>query len=257
MADEDPKTPFAHLREASPEDLLAWVEKHLEELNVPAVRQILRNPFLTKEVLELLLGQTRLTSIYEVRKGLARHPRTPQVHGLRLVPTLFWRDLMELGLEPKVSPVVRRAAERQLVQRLSGLAVGEKMAIARRAGHGVLNQLRFDSDPRVMSALLENPRITQGVLMPLVSHEAASPEILRMVAENRRWGAQYPIRLAVVRNPRTPPVVSVALIPRLKRLDLRPIAKDRRLHAAVRRRAQELLDGSGRGGGPGLSRHRI
>ena len=257
MTDDDSRSPLAHLREASPQELEAWVEEHLGELDVPAVRQILRNPFLTKEVLELLLGQPRLTAIYEVRKGLVRHPRTPQIHGLRLVSTLFWRDLMELGLEAKVSPVVRRAAERQLVNRLSSLAVGEKMAIGRRAGHGILQQLRFDGDPRVIGALLENPRMTQGVLLPLVNHEAASPEILRLIAENRRWGTQYPIRLAVARNSRTPPVISVSLLPRLKRMDLRSIAQDRRLHAAVRRRASELIGGAGSAGGAGQSYRRI
>lgn len=248
MAEERDRELLVFLREASAAALEEWLEEHLSEVDVPSLRQIFRNPYVTSEILSSLVGEQRLASQYEVRKGLAEHPRTPQIHALRLVPTLFWRDIMELSLRPSVPPVVRRAGERQLITRLSGLAVGERMAIGRRAGHAVLQHLRFDGDRRVIGALLQNPRMTQGVLLPMVSHETTPPEILRLVAENRRWGVMYPIRLALVKNPRTPPVVAVSLVPRLKRMDLRAISRDRRIHAAVRRRAKELL---GETTGPG------
>ncbi len=78
------------------------------------------------------------------------------------------------------------------------------MAIARRASPLLIAQLRSDPEPRVIAALLENPRLTEGGLMPMVSSETTSPEVLGMVARHGRWGVRYPVRLALCRNRRTP-----------------------------------------------------
>lgn len=233
------------LAQAGAKELPALVQEHLADLDMAAFRQILRNPYLDGEVLNALVGNRRLLTVYEVRKDLARHPKIAQVHAMRLLPTLFWRDLMELGLEIRVAPVVRRAADRQLVNRLPGLAVGERMSVARRASHGVLVHLRFDSHSRVIAAFLENPRMTQGLLLPLVSSDSAAPEILRLISENRRWGVLYAVRQALVKNPRTPPVVAVGLLSRLKKADRQAVAHDRRLSPALRQKARRMLGEAG------------
>lgn len=229
------------LREAPAEELTQLVEEHAAGMDVAAVRMVLRNSFVSAEIISRLMKERRLLAIYELRRDLARHSKTPQVHSMRLVPTLFWRDLMEIGLDMRVPPLVRRGAERHLVARVSSLAVGERMSISRRAGHGVIMHLRFDKDSRVIGALLDNPRLNEGLLMPLVSHEGAPPEVLKTIASDRRWGRRYPIRAALVRNPRTPPVISVGLLGALKKLDQRAVARDVRLPMVVRRRARLLL----------------
>lgn len=239
----------ARLAQAESQELAALVEEHLAQLDLPAVRQVVRNPYVTSEILSSLMGNRRLLGIYEVRRDLARHPHILQVHAMRLISTLFWRDLMEMGLDPKVPPVVRRAADRQLVNRLQGLAAGERMAVARRASHGVLVHLRFDSQSQVIGAFLENPRMTQGLLLPLVASESAAPEILRLISENRRWGVLYAVRQGLVRNPRTPPVVAMRLLPRLKKIDRQAVARDRRLSPALRQKARKMLGDGGPGPG--------
>lgn len=240
------------LREAATEELSRLVDELGPALDVAAVRMVLRNSFVTTEIIERLMEERRLLAIYEVRRDLARHSKTPQVHSMRLIPTLFWRDLMEIGLDMKTPPLVRRSAERQLVSRVSSLAVGERMSIGRRAGHGVLMHLRFDSDPRVVGAVLENPRLNEGILMPLASHDSAPPEVLKIIASSRRWGTRYPVRLALARNPRTPPVTALGLLGALKKVDLKAVAQDVRLSMVVRRRARVLLGDPAESGG----RHR-
>ena len=231
----------AQLAGAGAQELAALVQENLSELDLACFRQILRNPYVHREVLDLLMDNRRLLTVYEVRRDLVRHPQIAQVHAMRLLSSLFWRDLMETGLDIKVAPVVRRAADRHLVNRLPGLAVGEKRTVARRASHGVLVHLRFDTHAQVIAAFLENPRMTQGLLLPLASSESAPPEILRLIAENRRWGVLYAVRQAIVRNPRTPPVVAIGLLPRLKKVDRQAVARDPRLSQALRHRARRML----------------
>lgn len=232
------------LRQADGEELLALVRERAGDLGPEEARQALANPFAGSEVIELLAAHRGLVGHYEVRRTLAFHPRTPEPLALRFVAGLYGRDLLSLGLDTRARPTVRRAGERYLIQRLAGLSVGEKTAVARRASPGVLVHLRHDPSPRVIAGMLDNPRLTEGTLAPLVHKSNAQPEVLKLIAEDHRWGVRYPIRLAISRNPRTPVATALRLLPLLKRPDQLAVATDHRLHAAVRRRAR-LLSGGG------------
>ena len=221
--------------------LLALVRAHLDELDGKLLRQILRHPFLTREVIQLLLETPELSGSYELRRDLAGHPETPDARAMQLVATLYWRDLARLSAEARVRPTVRRAAERRLADRLPGLAVGEKVAIARRCGPGLVARIGQDPDPRVIQALLENPRLTEGLLLQLLSRDGARPEILALVARDRRWGVRYRIRVPICRHPNTPVATVLAQLPALRKPDLRAVADDPRLARAVRQRANLLL----------------
>src|SRR5947199_10415463 len=138
------------LSEAGSEELLALLRAHSGELTAPAVRHALRNPYCTAEAIEAIAGKQRLLSFYEVRRDLALHPRTPETLAARFVPTLWWRDLVALALDTRLRPALRRTAEVHLNARLPEMAVGEKVALARRASPGILSQLRHDPSLRVI-----------------------------------------------------------------------------------------------------------
>ncbi len=241
MTDESSSQLTVRLREVDGPELERLVERHLEELELPMVRQVLRNPFVTSKVTEILLADARLMAYQEVRRELAGHPKTPKARALRLIATLYWRDILHLARDNRTPPSIRRAAEMQLLSRLAGLSSGEKRSIARLCGPGVIVQLRNDPEPMVIKALLENPRLTEGSLLPMLSREMARPEILSLVANSNRWGTRYPVRVAICKNPRTPATSSLPLLPMLKKKDLAAVARDRRLPAVVTRRAEVLL----------------
>lgn len=241
---DEPSDDLARLlREANESELDQLLADRLEEIDPAAARQLFRNPFLTGVLIDRLLGSRRLLSSYEVRMEAARHPRTPQLLALRFVPGLYWADQVRIGLDMRLHPIVRRAAETRLVERLSALSVGEKMAIARSASPGVLAALRNDPTPRVIAALLENPRLTEGLLLPLLASEGALPAVLGVVAGSPKWSVRYPIRLALCQNSRTPLERVLVLLPLLKRGDLEGVAANPHLRLPVRRKAQLLARG--------------
>lgn len=229
------------LSEAGEEELEALVRDHVDDLDARRAAKVLRNRFVTSRIIELLLGRPALLKLQEVRRLLAVHPRTPEVRAIGLVSGLFWRDLVRIGADSRARPQVRRAADLRLAERLPGLAIGEKVAIARTAGQGVISRLRHDPERRVIASLLENPRLTEGALAPLVSSERARPQVLELIARDRRWGARHAVRSAIARNPRTPVHTALGLLSSLKKDALRAIAADTRMAPAVRRRAGLLL----------------
>jgi hypothetical protein len=228
------------IRDANEAELDRLIRDELEAFDPPAFRQLFRSPFLSRAMIELLLESPELVSSYEFRLEAARHPRTPQLAALRFLPGLFWPDLVRIGLDTHLHPVVRRSADQRITERLPGLAVGEKIAIARTGSHGVIGALRTDPTPRVIEALLENPRLTEGLLMPLVASEATSSRVLSVIAGSAKWSSRYPIRVALCRNPRSPSDTVLPHLAMLKKTDLRAIALDARLTLPIRRRAELL-----------------
>lgn len=233
------------LREAGADELARLVRSGLPDIGPDEARQAMRNPFFTAEMAETLAGERRLLAFYEVRRDLAQNLRTPEALALRFLTGLYWRDLMVIGLDTRLRPTLRRAADQHLLARLSEVALGEKIALARRASAGVLLQLRHDPNARVIAALLDNPRLTEGTLAPVAHSSSTPPSTLDVIAHDRRWGPRYGLRLAIARNPAASTETALRLLPGLRKGDLKAVAADPKLGAAVRQRARVLLGEGG------------
>ncbi len=240
----------ADLRRANAAQLLDLVDQYGRELQLQHVRQILLNPFCDRPVLEALLCNRGLMSTNAVRSALCRHRKTPQADAMRHVGGLFWRDLMEIALDLHLTPAVRQVATRTLLQRLPRLALGEKVNLARRATPDIAVHLAALPDLKILSAVLDNPRLTVSALLPLANDHTASPHKLALLADHPRWGRPYEIRVALGRNPQAPFRVHLAILPELRRDDLRQIAELKEHASIIRQRADELARKRIPGGGP-------
>lgn len=233
------------LRHASAGELRELIASQGRGFGVREVRQALLNPFVDAQAIEEILALRHLVGLREVRSAVARHRRTPQAAALRLLPGLFWRDLLEVARDVKIAPAVRRIAEKYLIQRLPGLAIGEKIAIARRASDGLVAHLLHDPSPAVVRALLENPRLTEAALVPLAASRRALPRSLEILAASPRWGPRREIRTALSRNPQAPCRVILDILPGLDRRDLEAVAAVDEHSWIVRHHAAELLAAAG------------
>lgn len=229
------------LREAGGAELLDLLRRHGEDLGPPEALQALANPHLGGEGVELLAERRDLVASYEVKRAVALHPKAPEVLARRLLGSLFWNDLLAASSDMKLRPTVRRAADHRLGERMSGLSLGEKVNIARRAGLGLIQKLRDQPQPKVIAALLENPRLTEGSLLPMLTRDTTPGPVLETVANDRRWGVRYPVRAALARNPSTPVQTALRTLPHLRKTDLQAVGRDVRIAAPVRRRARLLL----------------
>jgi len=228
------------LREAAEDELERLLEAHAAELDGPALRHLFRNPFLGATRIERLFELPRIEALYEARREAVRHPSTPRSLALRYLSGLYWADLVRIGLDTRLHPVVRRAADLRLIERLPGLAVGERIAVARSASSAVLAVLRHDPSPGVVTALLDNPRTTEMLLMPLVASERAHPQALAAVARCGRWASRPALRAGLCRNPALPLASALSLLPGLGKRDLLAVEADPRLAAVLRRKAGVL-----------------
>lgn len=248
MPDRAAAAPLAHrLRQAGRDELVALLAGAEGRLDGEDALAALANPHVDGAAIERLAELVPVAASRPLARAFALHPRTPEALARRLLPGLPWRDLVAAGRDVRLAPIVRRAADVLLGERLAGLTAGERASVARGAGPGLVARFRDETDPRVVAALLENPRLTEGALLPLITRERAAPAVLTAVARDRRWGCRHVVRLALARNPATPVEVALPILPHLRKRDLLAVARDLRLSPAVCRRAS-LLAGEDAGG---------
>jgi hypothetical protein len=124
---------------------------------------------------------------------------------------------------------------------LVNLTIGERTSAARSTDPDLLNRVGYDVDPRVIRQLLQNPRLTEAMVVTITARRPNRPNILTEVYHAMKWRARPEVRLALVRNPYTPPQIAMALLPTLKRQELAAVLGDGKVHREVRAAAAAAL----------------
>jgi hypothetical protein len=181
---------------------------------------------LSAEDIRALLRDRDARKFHVVRRTLAAHPRTPRAEAMSLVPTLFWRDLAWISADVRAHPEVRRAADQEILRRLPGLAISERVELARISGPGTIAALRKSGEPPLVRALLRN-RFTVEADVVYMGISGRNPESLQALALDAVWGLRIAVRAAVARNRFTPPPLAVGLLAAIPLADLREICLER------------------------------
>ncbi|MBI5560086.1 MAG: hypothetical protein HY883_02285 [Deltaproteobacteria bacterium] len=211
------------LKPLAPEDTARILSLlYTKEPGLPGVRR-LKGILADPEALKEILGPQghKLTCLASLEMGL------------RKVSRLF------TDLPPHKKGVYGYDKEEEAKMEL--LSLGQRRALSKTNVKDTLDRLLSDPDPVVVSNLLNNPRITEREALNIASKRPNSPATLKLLVTHRKWSKSYPVVMAVVLNPYTPPRVSTGLLPLLLSQDLKLAANDKTLHPQVRGAAGELL----------------
>lgn len=99
---------------------------------------------------------------------------------------------------------IKRTAEESLINRLERLSQGERLSLARRASGRVAAALLSDPEPRVIHAALENSRLTESAVIKALMGRHAPATFVRAVCGHSKWSPRREIRIAALRNEKTP-----------------------------------------------------
>lgn len=223
---------------ADKDRLFALIQSGSEEVLLAA----LRNPALDHQHLLALLkrrgiepligaiyGGKRLMEAYAVKFALAAHPDTPPHIAQKLLQLLYIFDLLKLCLIPGVSSDVRMAAERRIIQQIPTQPLGNKLALARRGTSAILEALLGEGVLNVVGICLDNSHLKEGALHKFLASSLATAEAVSLVARNSRWKNRPNIRLAILKNPRTPLIWFTVFLPGLPATTVRDLLASPRL----------------------------
>ncbi len=184
---------------------------------------LLKHADLPPEVLEQLAKNANALKTRKVRIALVSHPHAPRHVSVPLARQFYTFDLMKVALSPGVPADVKVAVDDVLISRLKTVTVGERLTLARRASGRVAAALLLEVEnvnrktdrkidgkvkaaetvaraTRVMQTALENPRLTEALVINSVLHSAASAALVQAVARHEKWSSRREIRAALLRT---------------------------------------------------------
>jgi hypothetical protein len=171
-------------------------------------------------------------------------PRVSRALALRLVGSLFWRDLADVAASPRVAAAARVRAEALLLDQMDDLRLGDRITLAKIATPPVLARLLEDGDPRVVEACLINGRLREEDLVGALRKDAVTRALIEGIAASSRWRDRYALRLAIVLQPRSPLAVALAQVTALLPRDLERVAADEALAPLLQLAARRVATGS-------------
>jgi hypothetical protein len=207
---------------------------HNSALTEDLALTLLKHPELPATVIEALSKNGALLKQRKARLGVAVHPRTPRHVSFPLLRQLYTFDLMYVTLTPTVPADVKKAAEEVLVTRLATISLGEKLSLARRASGRIAEQLLLDKEPRIMETALENSRLAEAAIVKVLTRAEGSATLVHAVCHHTKWSQRRDIRIALLRNEKTPVAKALEFAHSFSISMLRDILKTSRLPANIK-----------------------
>jgi hypothetical protein len=150
-------------------------------------------------------------------------------------------DLVKICQIPGISPDNRMAAERSIIQRLPGQPLGNKLTLARRGTSAVVESLLREGVPPLVEACLDNPHLKEGSVHQFITAYTSTAETISMVARSGRWKGRPNIRLAILKNPRTPAIWFTMFLPGMPQNTIRELLSVPRLTFAQKELVRQAL----------------
>jgi hypothetical protein len=231
------------------EALAASLPEAVRSTSAEALADAASDPALTEDLALVLLKQSDLpTRVLDrlsrnrgvmksrkVKLALVQHPRTPRHISIPMVRHLFTFDLMQVALTPVVLADIKMAAEESLINRLDRLSQGERLSLARRASGRVAATLLLDPEPRVIHAALENSRLTESAVIKALMRRNAPDSFVSAVCRHSKWSPRPEIRVALLRNRKTPLSRALEFSRSLPAAQVREILQGSHLPAATKK----------------------
>ena len=127
-------------------------------------------------------------------------------------------------------------------KKLSGLSFREKIRYALFGNREIRALLIRDTNKEISRMVLRSPKITEAEIESITSMRGIGDDILREIGNSKEFTKSYSVVHNLVRNPKTPPVISQRLIFRLRTQHLTMLTRDRSIPDAVRYNATRTLN---------------
>ena len=241
----NPSTPgsvVAQLALASSPSLLETIlYNRVRLIECPEILQNIRlNPSITSDarrVVQEIEVEFFSSKKKEYMVGQSAETVAPSAEPVELESEPLPEDLCLEGL-----PVDPEERESAILERLAKMTVRQKIWQARFGAREVRAILIRDSNKQVAGTVLQSPKLTENEVETFAAMRNVSDDILRQIGNSREWTRGYPVVHNLVRNPKTPPMISQRLIFRLQTRDLKLLARDKSIPEVVRRNAQRTLN---------------
>ena len=189
---------------------------------------------LAREIVARIAGNREWMKSYPLKLAVVRHPRSPRHLALPLLKHLYLFDLLAVAATAGTPAELKRQAEEAILLQREGLALGQRLSMARRGSSRIAAGLLLDSDRRVIDAALLNPAMTEHAVTRALLDQKAHPALISALVEHDLWSARYGVKLALIRAHHVSLGRVMSILPELAQADLDDIADDPRVRGEIR-----------------------
>ena len=141
----------------------------------------------------------------------------------------------------EAAPPMEEGKRLTFAQKVQKMNVAEKIKLATKGNKEVRTMMLRDSNKLVAVAAVSSPRITEGEILTQAQSKVANEDVLRIIYTSREYTRSYPIKMALVKNPKVPQAVSMKLLAQLHEHDVKGLSKDKMVPASVQMLAKKML----------------
>jgi len=128
-----------------------------------------------------------------------------------------------------------------VTQRIMKMSVSQKIKLATLGNKEARTILLRDSNKLVCMAAATSPRITDLEIMGLANSRTVNTDVLRYVYTKREFLRTYPIKLALVKNPKVPLPTALKMLQSLQEKDIKELSRDRNVPQTIQSQAKAFL----------------
>jgi hypothetical protein len=121
------------------------------------------------------------------------------------------------------------------------LKLYEKIRLATLGNAYCRSNLIRDSNKMVSMAVIRSPMITDSEVVRAAGNRQVAEEVIRYIANQREFTKMYPVKIALVHNPKCPLAFSLRFLPMLHGEDLKTLARSKNIPSALALAARKLI----------------
>ena len=212
------------------------------------IRQLCRNPNASRALIDGVCD-------FAVRSGVVLED-VPAMQGARV--RLFGAEVLAKPVDrgptaveimqeyrelaDEASPPMEERKRLTLAQRVMKMSITEKIKLATIGAKEARALLIRDTNKLVAVAVIRSQRITDGEVLRIAHNRAVLEDVLRVIYGNREWTKIYGIKLALVKNPKTPLAISLRFLSTLRESEVKELSRDRNIPSSVQLAARKMVE---------------
>jgi len=143
--------------------------------------------------------------------------------------------------DPALEDAVKKSKQ-SVHSRLLDMSVHERIICALRGSREERAILINSRNRLIQRSVLACPKLSENEIERFASSRSVSEEVIRQIADNRRWLRHYPVVVALAFNPKTPVYTARTILSRLSHRDRLRVSRDRNVSPVTRQMAAKLAN---------------
>ncbi len=127
-----------------------------------------------------------------------------------------------------------------LYQKILKMSIPEKIRLAMLGNREARNILLLDRNKVIPMAVMRSPRLTDNDILIYSQQKNLPEDIYKYIAHNKKWIKNYPVKLALVNNPKTPLPIAIRLLEHIHDNDLKAVRRNKNISSVLNRAAFQI-----------------